>query len=194
MSPRMEPDFDWGDVTAATPIHDKGDYEVTIKRVRGQAWGKKDKAGNMTGEVTKVIKITPEIVGIYDSKGKLKKEKDGKPIAGLPTEEINLWVSSDGGRRMSKKQLMAIAGYNGDDVEDEKKFDKYVKDAGLDLSLKLEEGEDSKLTYTIGEGYAKLLVGKNVRASMEPESRPVEGGEPILQQKYTRLSPVNAKS
>jgi hypothetical protein len=69
--PRMEPDFDWTNVQATTPIYPKGDYELTVKSIRGQAWPKRDDNGNPTGDVTKVIRLRPVLVGIYDSKGKL---------------------------------------------------------------------------------------------------------------------------
>lgn len=187
MSPRMEADFDWGDVQASTPIHPKGDYELTIKRLRGQAWVKKDKQGNPTSDITEVIKLTPELVGKYNSDGSLDTS-----VAGQAAEEISLWIHSEGGRRMSKQQMMAIAGYNPQDEQEEKKFNQFMKDSKLDLSAKVEEDQDGKMTLTIGEGWAKLLVGKNVRAAMEPEVRAVEGKEDVTQQKYSRLSPVNA--
>lgn len=186
--PRMEADFDWGDVQASTPVHDKGDYELTIARVRGRAWFKKDKSGNPTSEITKVVALTPKIVGQYDSNGKLNTEKKDQDA-----EEINLWVHSDGGRKMAKKSMMAICGYNPDDKKEEDEFNKFLKTSGLQLGTPVEDGEeDGKLVLNLGEGWEKLLVGKNVRAHLDKETREQEGKEPIVQQNYVRLSPVNS--
>ena len=193
MSPRMDADFDWGEGTqASTPIYEKGDYQLTIKNVRGSAWFKKDANGNPTGDITRVVKIRPEIVGVYDSKGKLKGETpEGKKVAGGTAEEINLWIHSEGGRRQSKRAMMAILGYNPDDQGDEKKFNEFLKKAKLDLGHKVEENETGDgLVMSLGDGW-KTFVGKNVRAHMEPETREVEGREPVIQQNYVRLSPVN---
>lgn len=193
MSPRMEADFSWTEVQATTPIYEKGDYEITIKKVRGRAWEKKDKAGNPTGDVTKLIEIIPEMVGVYDSKGKLKTSQNGKEIKGQPCEPIPMWLTTQGALRMSKRSMMAICGYNPADETDEKKFDAFLKSASLDLKFNVVEREDGEgLTLEIGDGYEKLLVGKNVRASMEPEMRDREGADPVEQQRYTRLSPLGA--
>ena len=194
MSPRMDADFDWGEVQAATPIHPKGDYELTIKAVRAAAWPQKDKAGNPTGEVTQVIALRPEVVGYIDSKGKLQdKDPDGKDVKGASCEEIQMWVRTIGGRKVGKKYMMAICGYNPEDEEEEKSFNGFLKASGLDLHIRMEEKDDGEgYTLSIGEGYEKLLVGKNVRANMEPETRPVEGRDPVTQQKFVRLSPVNS--
>lgn len=194
MTPRMEADFDWAeDVKATTPIHEKGEYELTVLRVRGQAWYKKDpKTGEQTREITKVIKIAPKLVGKYNSEGKLD------PLSELndterACEDISLWVHSDGGRKMSKQQMMAICGYNPNDPKEEDKFNEYLKSSGLDLSSKVEEveGDEGKLTLVIGEGWEKLLKGKNVRAMMDKETRAVEGRDAVVQQVYNRLTPVN---
>jgi hypothetical protein len=188
----MDADFDWGDVQASVPIHPKADYELTIKNVRGSAWPKKDLGGNPTGDIVKVVKLRPEVVGVYDSKGKLKSEgADGKNIAGATAEEINLWIHSDGGRRQAKKAMMSVLGYNPEDEAEEKKFNKFIKDNSLDLGHKVEENEAGDgYVMTLGEGW-KMLVGKNVRAHMEPETRTVEGRDPVTSQNYVRLSPVN---
>ena len=116
--PTMEADFNWGDVQASTPIHPKGEYELTIVGVRGSAWPKRDKAGNTTGEVVKVIRIRPRIVGVYNSEGKLKSELDGKTIRDKSCENINLWLHSDGGREMAKRYMRAILGYNSAEDSD----------------------------------------------------------------------------
>lgn len=197
MSPRMEADFDggWEGVQAAIPVHPKGEYELTIKAVRAAAWPQKNgKTGEPTGEVTQVIALRPEVVGYYDSKGKLQDVgPDGKEVKGASCEEIQGWVRSIGGRKVMKKYMMAICGYNPEDEEEEKAFNSMLKASGLDLHIRLEEKEDEEgFKLDIGEGYEKLLVGKNVRATMEPETRPVEGRDPVTQQKFNRLSPVNA--
>lgn len=192
MSPRMEADFDWADdVQASVPVYPKGEYEVTIHGVRASAWPKTDSNGNPTGEVTKVIRLIPRIKGVYDSKGKLKTELNGKVLADAPAEDINLWVHSEGGRRQAKKAMMAIAGYNPNDPAQEKEFNSFLKTSKLDLSTKLEEAEDGKLSLIIGDGWETLLKGKNVRASMDIEIRQIEGKEPVEQQNYRSLSPVN---
>ena len=192
MTPIMEPDFDWGDVQASTPIYKKGEYELSITGVRGSAWYKKDKAGNPTTEITKVVKLRPRIVGVYNSEGKLSSEQEGKTIKDGQCEEINLWLHSEGGLKMSKKQMMSVCGYNPNDEADEKKFNEWLKSAKLNLGTKVEENESGDgLVLTIGDGWEKLLVGKNVKANMEPETREVEGRDPIVQQNYTRLSSVN---
>lgn len=188
MTPRMEADFDWTEVQAAVPVHDKGDYELTIERVRAQAWYKNDKQGNQSSDITKVIKLTPRVVGQYDSTGKL--DTTGK-AAGKPAEEISLWIHSEGARQMSKKHMMAISGYNPNEESDEKKFNEFLRSSGLDLKTSVEEGEDGKLILKIGEGYEKLLKGKNVRGALDQETYQAEGKEPVIQQKYARLSPVN---
>lgn len=195
MSPRMEPDFDWSEVQASIPVYEKGDYEISIQKVRGVAWFKKDAQGQPTSDVTKAVRLTVKMVGVYDSKGKLKFEQDGKNIKDQPAEDLNLWVHSDGGKRQAKQRMMAIAGYTPDDQVQEKEFNDYLKNSKLDLSTVVEENEDgSGLVLNIGEGWEKLLVGKNVRASLDKESRTQEGKvEPIIQQNYVRLSPVNKK-
>ena len=192
MTPIMEPDFDWGDVQASVPIHKKGEYELTITGIRGSAWYKRDKAGNPTTDITKVIKVRPRIVGVYNSEGKLSTVQDGKEIKDAQCGEINLWVHTEGGREMSKRQMMAVCGYNPFDEADERKFNEWLKSSKLNLGNKVEESESGDgLVLTIGDGWEKLLVGKNVKANMEPETRKVEGRDDILQQNYTRLSSVN---
>ncbi|KKL70665.1 hypothetical protein LCGC14_2102680 [marine sediment metagenome] len=192
MTPIMEPDFDWGDVQASTPIHKKGEYELTITGVRGSAWFKRDKAGNPTTDITKVVKLRPRIVGVYNSEGKLLTEQDGKVIKDLQCEEINLWVHTEGGRTMSKRQMMAVCGYNPFDEADEKKFNEFLKSSKLNLSSKVAENESGEgLVLAIGDGWKTLLVGKNVRVNMEPEVRKQEGRDDVTQQNYTRLSSVN---
>ena len=190
--PTMEADFSWGDVQASTPIHPKGEYELTIVGVRGSAWPKRDKAGNTTGEVVKVIRFRPRIVGVYNSEGKLKTELNGKEIKDKACENISLWVHSEGGLGMSKRHMMAVLGYNSADEVEEKKFDRFLKDAGVDLSFRHEENEagDGYVLH-IGEGWEKLFVGKNVRVQMEPETRKQEGKEDRISQNFTRLSAVN---
>jgi len=164
-----------------------------IKKVRGSAWPKRDKAGNVTGEVTRVIKFRPSIVGVYDSKGKLSGELDGKEVAGKTCEEINLWIHSEGGRGMAKQYMMAILGYNPNEGSDEAAFNEFLTESGSDLSTAYEENEagDGYVMH-LGDGWEQLFVGKNVRAHMEPQTREVEGRDPVTQQNYVRLSPVNA--
>lgn len=187
MSPIMEPDFDWSSVRASTPIYEKGEYELTIKRLRGSAWNKTD---DVTGEiigVTQVIRLTPEMVGHFNSQGELQTEKDGKEIAGEDCEDINLWLHSDGARKMSKRTMMAIAGYDSEDAEAETEFDEFLKNSGLDLSVKTGDNEDGTgLVLEIGDGWEELLVGKNVRAFMD-----VELYNDQRQQDYQRLTPIN---
>lgn len=190
--PTMEADFNWGDVEASTPIHPKGDYELTIVGVRGAAWPKTDKAGNTTGVVVERISFRPRIVGVYNSEGKLKSELNGKEIRDKGCEGIAIWLHSSGGREMGKRTMMAILGYNPQEEVEEKKFNKFLKDSGVDLGWKHEENEAGDgYVLTIGEGYEKLFVGKSVRVQMEPETRTVEGKEPRTSQNYMRISPVN---
>jgi hypothetical protein len=192
MSPVFEPDFDWGEVQATTPVYPKGDYELTIKSVRGSAWPKTDKNGNPTGEITMVVRFRPEMVGAYDSKDKLSsKGPDGKDIKGGSCEDINLWIHSDGGRKMAKGYMMAVLGYNPRDGEQEKLFNKFLKDQKADLSASVEENDDGSLSLKIGGGWEQLFVGKNVRAHMDEEIREIEGRDPVTQQNYVRLQPVN---
>ncbi len=188
----MEPDFDWGDVQASTPIYKKGEYELTITKVRGSAWRKKDKAGNPTDVITKVVKLRPRIVGVYDSSGKLHSEQEGKDIKDSACEEINFWIHSEGGRMMSKRQMMSVCGYNPFDEADEKKFNEFLKTSKLDLTAKVTESESGDgFVLVLGDGWEKLLVGKNVRANMEPEIQKIEGRDDTTRQNYTRLSSVN---
>lgn len=192
MSPLMEADFNWTEeVQASVPVYEKGDYELTIKKVRGQAWYKPDEHGNPTEVITTVVKARPEMVGVINSEGKLKSEQNKKKIAGSPCEEINFWLTSDGAKRMSKRQLMAVAGYNPDEEEDEAAFNDFVKKSKLDLSFRVEERDDGKLDLIIGDGWGTLLIGKNVRSHMEPETRERSGMDAVTQQNYVRLYPVN---
>jgi len=145
-----------------------------------------------TGEVTRVIKFRPRIVGVYDSNGKLSTEQNGKSIKDMACEEINGWVHSDGGRTMTKKHMMAILGYNPNEETEEKQFNEFLKTSKADLSMKLEENEAGDgYVLRIGEGWDQLFKGKNVRVHMEPETRKVEGRDDVVQQNYVRISPVN---
>ena len=190
--PTMEADFSWGDVQASTPIHPKGEYELTIVGARGSAWPKRDQAGNTTGEIVKCIRLRPRVVGVYNSEGKLKSELDGKNIRDASCEAITLWLHSEGGRAMAKRYMMAILGYNPAEESDEKKFNKFLKDSGADLKWSHTENDAGDgYILTIGEGYEKLFVGKNVRVQMEPETRKVDGKEDRISQNFTRLSAVN---
>lgn len=191
MSPRMEPDFDWTDVQATTPVYPKGDYQITVVDIRGSAWPKTDDSGNATGVITKVVRFRNKMVGVYNSKGKLSTELDGKPIGGEAVEDLNLWVHSDGGRKMAKQSMMAILGYSPRDGQEEKKFNELLKKQKADLSTRLEEGEDGSLSLVLGDGWKALFVGKNFRASLEEETREIPGRDPILQQNYQSISPVN---
>lgn len=192
MSPIMEPDFDWTDVSAATPIYEKGTYELSSVNIKARAWRKTDENGNPTGEIVRVIDITPEMQGVVDSNGKLNTKQEGKEIKGQPAERLPLWIHSEGGRRQGKQRMMAICGYNPFEHEDEKKFDAFLKSSKLDLSVKLEEGDEGQISITIGDGYEKLLVGKRFRAVMSPEKREIEGRDPIISQNYERVIPVNS--
>ena len=188
----MDADFDWGGVQASTPVFKKGDYELEIKKVRGSAWPKKDKQGNPTGDITQVIRLRCEMQGVLDSKGKLQGKQDGKEIRGVTTEEANLWVHTDGGRKQAKKVMMAICGYNPEEQSDEDKFNAFLKKSGLDLSFKaIPKDDDSGYTLEIGEGWAALLEGKQVRCTMDEEIRKQEGREDSLQQNFVRFSPIN---
>ena len=191
--PRMEADFDWTGVSASTPIYPKGDYEVSVVGVRGRAWPKRDQNNIPTGVITQVVSCRVKMVGFYGSDKKLKSVgPDGKEIKGESVEDINLWMHSDGGRKMAKQQMMAIAGYNHNDPNDEKKFNAFLKSSELNLSFNAEENEAGDgYVLNIGDGWATLLDGKNVRASLDQSTRAVEGKEDILQQEYKRLSPVN---
>ena len=157
----------------------------------GAAWEKRDKNNVPTGIVTQVVRFRPEMVGVYDSNGKLKKSLDGKEIVGLQCEDINLWVHSDGGRKMAKGYMMSVLGFNSREQEDERKFNKFLKDQKADLTWKLEQTEEGNYTLSLGSGWEQLFTGKNVRAHMEEEVREVEGRDPVTQQNYVRLSPVN---
>lgn len=191
--PRMEADFEWTDVQASTPIYTKGVYELSIAGVRGSAWPKRDGAGNPTEDLTKVVRLRAKIVGVYDSAGKLKGEQDGRTIKGEPTEDINLWVHSSGGRKMAKGHMMAILGYNSRDAQDETKFNDFLKESKADLSTAVAENESGDgFVMTLGDGWEQLFVGKNVKAHMEPQTREIEGRDPVVQQNFTRLVPVNA--
>lgn len=196
MSPRMDADFDWGDVQASTPIYEKGDYEIVIRRVRSAAWYKKDKSGNQTTDMSKVIRLAPEIVGRINSLGELEteyKDAEGRTIeiAGKPAGDINLWMATKGGQTMSKRVLMAICGFDPTDDEVEKQFNRELKESGLNLSIVTEEDDEGKLQFIIGDGYEKMLVNKHVRCHMEPRTREEEGRDPIVEQDYRRFWPVN---
>jgi hypothetical protein len=191
MSPIMEADFDWlGNTQASTPVFSKGEYELTIKSIRGQAWPKTDDSGNATGVITQKIALKPEMVGTFDSKGKLVGEQEGKVIKGIGCEDINFWMHSDGGKKMSKRQIMAILGYNPNNEQDEADFNAFIVKSKLDFSVKPVENDDGDgYVLVLGEGWNKL-VGQSVRSIMEPETRK-RGDEEVVQQNYKSLSPVN---
>ena len=193
MSPRMDPDFDWGGVQASTPVYSKGVYQVSIDGVRGSAWPKRDSKGDPTSEVTEVIRFRPKMMGVIGSDGKLKTEHEGKDIAGQSVEDINLWVHTEGGLKQAKRIMMAVLGYNPEDDSEEDKFNKFLKDSGKDLTWSREEREDGEgYILTIGEGWVELFKGKAAKVHMEPQTREVEGRDPIVQQNFTRVIPVNA--
>ncbi len=191
MSPRMDADFDWGGVPLNAPIYPKGDYELEITGVRGAAWQKTDKHGNPMHIVEKIALIC-KMVGVVDSKGKLKKEQDGKDIAGKPVEDFNLWTHSEGGRKSAKGSMMAILGYNPRELADEEKFIQFLKDNTPDLSFESKENEAGDgYVLILGDSWEQLFVGKNVRCSMEPGVRQREGADDVPQQEMGFLSPVN---
>lgn len=194
MSPRMEPDFEWTDVQATTPVYPKGDYELTVKSVRGSAWAKTDKEGNPTGAVVRVVRFKTQVVGVYDSKNKLKTEQNGRTIKDLPADDINIWVHSEGGRRMGKKYMMAIIGFDPNEPAEETKFNEWLAKQGVDLSARLTENDDGGYGLAIGDGWEALFVGKNVKASLDVGVSEREGQEPQERQEINYLVPVNKAS
>lgn len=182
--PRFEPDFTT--VFATTPVWSKGDYEILIESVRGQAWDQV-KNGQETGTVVQVVKLRPKIKGVYDSKGKLQTEIDGVDIADQAAEEIALWIHSKGAMAMSKRAIMAILGYSEKEEED---FNEFLRTGSLDLSFEIEESEDG-YDVTLGSGWEQL-VGKLVGVHLDKQQVNIEGREPFEQQQYVRFFPAGS--
>lgn len=182
--PRFEPDF--AGVFASTPIWSKGDYELAIESVRGQAWDQV-KDGHETGVIVKVVKLRPKIKGMYDSNGKLITEVDGVDIADQAAEEISLWIHSKGAMAMSKRAIMAILGY---DEKEEEEFNNYLRGGNLDLSFDFEESDEG-YDVTLGSGW-ESLAGKLVGAHLDKQQVNIEGREPFEQQQYIRFFPAGS--
>lgn len=178
MTDTWTPDFTG--VHANTPIYPRGEYELEITNIRGSAYIRE-----RDGATVKVVYLRPKMVGMYDSKGKLSPNgQDGSKIEGEDVEEIRFYLHSEGAMKMTKRQMMAILGYQR---KEEDKFNKWASSA--DLSFKVEETEDGNLSVTLGKGWQEL-VGKRVRASLDVELYEPDGREPEEQQQFASLQPV----
>lgn len=187
---RFTPDFE--NTVVDIPVHKKGQYLLTVKRVSGYAGPQKDrtKESNMrTEDGTKLsvgIRLTTEIKGQYDSEGNVVDIAD----TSIPTEKVEdttLWIHNKGSKDMSKKIVMAIMGYP---KEEEKEFNEWYKQQDFGVDIERSEDDEAKFVVTPGEGWNQLK-GHDVKVLLDAGVRKGEDGDDDTpQQNFKTWTPI----
>lgn len=145
MSPIFESDFT--KVDANIPTYEKGRYQVKTKGAKPfvtKATRKK------TGEeYTQVgVRVSFEMIGRFDpATNKLDKSE----IGGKSVSTYTIWLHTEGGWQFAKPFLMAAAGYNVRNQEDEANRKFFAKNK---WHVKGDPGDE---TPEMGNGYSKIL-------------------------------------
>ena len=176
---RFEPDME--DIRATTRIFEQGDYELKVKRVRGFAYTREQDGVEIYG-----ADVNFEMVGPLLSDGTL-----GDDFAGEDVSRLRTFWHTKGAMEMSKRNVMAIAGFSR---EEEEEFNAWVKD-GNSFAI-IGDDEDPEADVELGSGWQQL-VGNRVHASLtvqlyqrkDDDGNPV--GEPEEQQNFQSLRPVS---
>lgn len=113
--PRFTPDF--SSVDASIPTYPKGRYQV---KVTGHTPFARE---NRDGKFISGVRYNLEMIGQYDSKGKLQR----KGFEGRSVASNTLWTHTDRAFGINKQFLMAAAGFQRDEEEEanEKFFTKH---------------------------------------------------------------------
>jgi hypothetical protein len=144
MSPIFEPDFT--KVDATIPTYEKGRYQVKVRKATPFVRTSTDRK---TGEdkILVGVRIGFEMVGSFDP----ATDKLDKSISGKAVSNYTVWLHTEGGWQFAKPFLMAAAGYNVREQEDEANRKFFSKNK---WHVSGDPGDDAP---EMGNGYSKIL-------------------------------------
>jgi len=155
MSPIFEPDFT--KVDANIPTYEKGRYQIKLEKATPFVYKGVNKQGQEENKVG--VRYSPKMVGMFDpASGELDKSLAGKPMS-----QYTVWLHSEGGWQFAKPFLMAAAGYNPREQEDEANRKFFAKNKWY------VKGDPGDTAPEMGDGYSKILdriVDVNLDISM----------------------------
>lgn len=171
----MRFDPDWAGAQASIPIYDKvrGQVQVTDHKPFVRT--------NRKGKTIAGVRFSLRMVGLYDAKGTLDREKEGKALS-----SYTVWVHTPGGLDFAKSFQMACLGFDLDHEEDANEAIKK-----LDWAVNGEPVEGFEATC--GDGYAQL-VGAIVDVTLNKSSREdEETGDTRENQEFSNWAPATSK-
>ena len=107
MTTRFAPDFT--QVSAGMKIFPRGEYELTVTKVKPIAYFKKDEDGEPTDVFVSGCQVNVEMVGRLLNDGSLDRADDGESVV-----RLRLSVHNEQGWCMTKSSILAILGYTRD--------------------------------------------------------------------------------
>ena len=110
MTTRFAPDFT--QVSAGMKIFPRGEYELSVTKVKPIAYFKKDEDGEPTEDFVSGCQVNVEMVGRLLNDGSLDRSDEGESVVPL-----RLYVHNEKGWGMTKSSIMAILGYTRDEEE-----------------------------------------------------------------------------
>ena len=110
MSTRFAPDFT--QVSAGMKIFARGEYELSVTKVKAIGYFKKDEDGEPTDIFVAGCQVNVEMVGRLQNDGQLFRDEAGESVVPL-----RLYVHNEKGWGMTKSAIMAIMGYTRDEEE-----------------------------------------------------------------------------
>ena len=110
MTTRFAPDF--AQVSAGMKIFPRGEYELTVTKVKPIAYYKKDEDGEATDTLAAGCQVNVEMVGRLLNDGQLARDDEGESVVPL-----RLYVHNEKGWGMTKSSIMAILGFTRDEEE-----------------------------------------------------------------------------
>lgn len=181
--PTWMPDFE--NTHANVVVQPQMRVQLSLEKLTGFAYDREKDNAHLLG-----INATLKIVGKYDSKGKLN--TTDYP-AGEEVERIRLWMHSEGGLKMTKRILMAFAGFG---LKEEKEYNAWA--AKQDFGIEQDENDEGGYDVTLHEGW-NVFIGKHADVELDKkmyqpkDDSGANSGEPQEQQDYKSWSPVGAK-
>jgi hypothetical protein len=177
MSPIFEPDFT--KVDANIPTYEKGRYQVKVKSTKPFVRKSEDRA---TGQEKTLVgvRVGFEMIGAFDpATGKLDKSE----IGGKSVSSYTIWLHTEGGWQFAKPFLMAAAGFNVREQEDEANRKFFAKNK---WHVKGDPGDDAP---EMGNGYSKIL-DRIVDVNLDISSSEGSEGQIYKNQEFGGWTPV----
>ena len=144
MSTRFAPDFT--QVSAGMKIFARGEYELTVTKVKPLAYYKRDEDGELTDTFISGCQVNVEMVGRLQNDGTLDRTDEGESVVPL-----RLYVHNQKGWGMTKSAIMAILGFT---LEEEEAFNADHKEDDFSVDG---EGDEA----TLGSAWSSL-TGQHV--------------------------------